>query len=146
MDWLRRGVFEFGKFSEAQRYTALKLKIMDRAKNIVRSRRGATDITSLPFIDQRYRGGEQTRPAMVKGIEKLTTKQREAVRLVYEEGLGVSEAARRLNLHHKSLQDLLKRAFRKLGLSQVPEAVVPTACPYCLECKSTHGHKPLVME
>jgi len=83
---------------------------------------------------------------MVKGIEKLTTKQREAVRLVYEEGLGVSEAARRLNLHHKSLQDLLKRAFRKLGLSQVPEAVVPTACPYCLECKSTHGHKPLVME
>jgi len=57
MDWLRRGVFEFGKFSEAQRYTALKLKIMDRAKNIVRSRRGATDITSLPFIDQRYRGG-----------------------------------------------------------------------------------------
>jgi|GEM_PF-2926538 len=47
-------------------------------------------------------------------ITALTDKQRKALKLVYIEGLSISEAAREMGLSYKGLYSLLKRAEKKM--------------------------------
>jgi len=139
LGWLKRGVFAFGKYTEAQRYTALKMKVRDRAIDIVRRRRGVTDAANLPFMEDRYKDHTHApKPALVKGIEKLTEKQREAMRLVYEEGLGLSGAARKLGVSPQAVDQMVRRVHKRLRIDfvEIPKTVLPASHPDCLKCKA----------
>ena len=45
----------------------------------------------------------------------VTDKQREAIELVYVQGMGKVEAARHLGIHHKSLSERIEQVERRAG-------------------------------
>jgi len=52
----------------------------------------------------------------------VTDKQREAIELVYVQGMGKVEAARHLGIHHKSLSERIEQVERRAGQSKSTKA------------------------
>lgn len=78
------------------------------------------DLVGLQTVDSReqYLIDKETEEIYIKrlaeGIGKLTTRQREALRLKYYEGFTFSEAASIMNMNEQSVRNLVQRALASL--------------------------------
>ncbi len=161
MDVLRKEetVDTFFKYDEKQRLSYLFKAVDWRCKMISRERNRKKVGSYYPLDERRdgtdtYYNPETTavntehRAKLLEGMEQLTEKQKEAIQLVHIEGLTLRAAGRKAGVSDMAVFYRLESAYKKLGTNfgEIPEAVDPLPCPYCLKCKATNGHKPLVVK